>query len=529
MCVVCENSGHDPSTDAIITGQVQSGPPEWHQRELTRIADGTYKPIPDLPEFAAVTFRYEHFLHISKSAGALDMIAYTASNDKGKADRQTPMKFGRYLKQYYTGLTDEQIKTMVDALKIHLTDGGLAELRFATDRKTINRIFETPMTAKDGSDLSCMYGKFTHWINRPYHVYADSPDVAVAYIQDDDGNPVARSVVSTKDKGWVRLYGAVADRYSEDSLKNKNEYCRKLAKLLSMAGYEPKSLAGNRLTCLDKQDGQDVLPYIDGDDKYVRERDGYWLVVAGSLNGDIECDRTDGLYGEEEDEDYCGACDCSPCECIYCECCERAYSRGCDVCRRCEQCGNCITHDQCACDRCSDCNELVNPRSRYADRCQCDRCPFCRNLVNDCECPEDEDEDDDEDGENSNDIASDTKPIIRLAPMFRHDNPPTFVRLANKEGLLMPVVASFKYAGHIFLVHQTALEDKFSYFGDRRELSATYGPLGMRAGTGNTVEEVIADMSRYSDNCIRRAIADQVASYNDTYRLLLGPEEGIEL
>jgi hypothetical protein len=510
MCVLCEG-GHDPSTGAIIANQIQSGPPEWHQRELARLADGTYKPIPNLPEFTAVTFRYEHFLHLSQSAGDLDMIAFTASHDKGKADRQTPMKFGRYLKQYYPGLTDEQIKTMVDAMKIHRTEGGLPELRFATDRETISWIFETPMAPKDGAYHSCMYNKFYGWINRPYHVYADSPDVAVAYIQDDDGKPLARSVVSTKDKGWVRLYGHLDDRCSSDDVSAKNEHCRKLAKLLSMAGYEQKSLAGNRLTVLDQRYGQDVLPYIDGDDKWVREKGGYWLVYS---IGDIECDSTEGLYGkdedEDEDEDYCNDCDSSPCECIYCDCCEQSYCGGCDDCQICEQCCRCHTHDGCSCSRCSECRELISTRHSWMSRCDCDRCSDCGELDEDCECQnEDEDE------------------VVKLPAMFVHDNPPTFVRLDNTDGLLMPVIASFKYAGHIFLVHHMGPAYKLGYYADCYELTATYGPLGLRAANGNTVEEVIADMSRHSDSFIQQSIRSSMELHASQYCPLLGPEEGI--
>jgi hypothetical protein len=146
-------------------------------------------------------------------------------------------------------------------------------------------------------------------------------------------------------------------------------------------------------------------------------------------------------------------------------------------------------------------------------------------LVNDCKCFDDEDED----GEDSIDIASDAKPIIRLDPMFRHDNPPTFVRLANTKGLLMPVVASFKYAGHIFLVHQTNPADKVSYFSDRSEFTSTYGPLGLRATIGNTVAEVIENIYQHDQRFIQRAIADNLASYATNYQPLLGPEEGIEL
>lgn len=149
----------------------------WKEREQARFADGTYKPVPVPLDYPA-----DHFVHLSITETETDTVAYTPSEAYGEADRQVRLKFGRYLRKAFPDLTDVQVQAHVISLKSALAvmDAPVT-LHFATDRETINRIFETPMCACGSTYLSCMHGKFSGEV-RPYHVYADSPDVAVAYI-----------------------------------------------------------------------------------------------------------------------------------------------------------------------------------------------------------------------------------------------------------------------------------------------------------------------------------------------------------
>src|ERR1019366_4929676 len=103
----------------------------------------------------------DHYVHLSITETETDMVAYTPSDAYGIADRQGRLKLGRYLKKTFDGLSDAEIQGHVTALKsaLALIDKP-AELHFATDIPTINRIFETEMKACGSSQVSCMHGKW---------------------------------------------------------------------------------------------------------------------------------------------------------------------------------------------------------------------------------------------------------------------------------------------------------------------------------------------------------------------------------
>lgn len=343
---------------------------DWKYREAQRLQNGEYLPLPEL----GIPFNPDHFIHRSIEKDQDDYVAYTPSDAYGLQNRQTRIRLGRYLKKYFPDMSDVQIVAVVDRFKAALArESAPFELKFTTDPDIINEIFETKMYANGSSCESCMYGKFYGWKDRPYHVYADSPDVAVAYLVRMD-EIVARSVVSTKDNLWVRLYSIDA---------GESTLCKVLREKLEAARYEHGDLEGNRLTMLPKRNGRVVLPYIDGS-QWVEESAGYWVVGD---SGDYCAERTDG-YGEEEDEPCCSRCE-NPedeCSCIFCECCDEYFADGCEECSMCPECDRCVSHDRCTCERCSDCNEIVSPRLRYTDRCDCDRCDECNALADDCEC-----------------------------------------------------------------------------------------------------------------------------------------------
>ncbi len=338
----------------------------WRERESKRFTDGTYKPVPVTLEYPA-----DHYVHLSVTDTEHDFIAYTPSDRHGEEDRQVRLKFGRYLRKVFSDMSDSDVQSHVTALKAALSIAdSLPELHFATDIETINKIFETEMCACGSGYTSCMYGKFTGE-TRPYHVYAGSPDVAIAYVL-ASGAIVARSVVSTKDKTWVRLYAA----------KNgdNDTHCGTLKQLLSQAGYWSGELYGNRLTKL--KTFKVMLPYIDNGGARVSDDGQYWTVVESE--GDYEANCTDGTA---EPVDRCPGCDRhrDDCECIYCDCCEESYPDGCDNCHMCEHCERCIEHNACECARCSECHELIESY-RHCTTCDCDRCSHCNELDSNCEC-----------------------------------------------------------------------------------------------------------------------------------------------
>lgn len=342
--------------------------PEWHYREQNRLADGTYRAVP-----VALDYPIEHFLHLSVTETETDYVAYTPSDAYGQADRQVRLRYGRYLRKTFAALTDAEIQGPVNALKSALAiQDAPATLHFATDRNKLNEIFETAMCACGGSDVSCMWGKWEGDEIRPYHVYADSPDVAVAYVV-AKGQIIARSVVSVKDREWVRLYAAEGE--------DNDATCETLRQLLNEAGYAKGNLIGNRLTKLHTDSV--MLPYIDYGGMGVWDKGTHWEVCETG-GGDYTANCTDGTASEA---DKCERCDrdTDDCECIYCECCDESYYEGCDNCNMCGRCEKCITHHDCECDRCGECGEFTEPR-RYETGCDCDRCGSCGSLEEDCEC-----------------------------------------------------------------------------------------------------------------------------------------------
>lgn len=338
----------------------------WQVIERQKFTTKEYLAVPPLASLAGLTYPREHYLHLSTTETEDDYVAYTPSESYGQQDRQVRLRFGKYLKKTFPQLADHTIGQAVTELRAALAL-SVESLHFATDRATITDIFETRMCAcGSGNSPSCMYAKFTS-TTRPYHVYANSPDVAVAYVR-RGSDIIARSVVSTKDKTWVRAY----------ALDGDETLCQVLKDLLKAQGYKHGSLMGNRLSKCGSH-----MPYLDGDDQSVDDDGTYWRVASGE-DGEYTCTETDGTMGDGGER--CSSCDrrTDDCECSYCDCCEESYQDGCDTCSMCEDCDRCYEHNHCRCSRCSDCHALL-------DNCNCERCERCSELEDDCDC-ETEDE-----------------------------------------------------------------------------------------------------------------------------------------
>ncbi len=345
----------------------------WQAREQQRFDDGDYSPVPSIH---GMIYPKGHYVHLSTTKTESDFVAYTPNEAYGIADRQVRLKFGKYLKKTFPSMSDAAIQSAVVALraKLEILESP-AIVKFATDRDTISAIFETEMYACDSSCSSCMFDKFTDREIRPYHVYADSPDVAVAYLL-EQGNITARSVVSTKDKEWVRAYSIRA---------NDSTLCAVLTSMLESQGYTEGDLIGNRLTKLPKHRNGHVAPYIDHGGMGLISEGKYWE-VCNDRDGEYIADNTDGTLSDNKPR--CADCE-NPedeCECIYCECCDESFYHGCDNCNMCPECDRCIEHERCQCERCGDCREIISPNSRHATRCDCDRCGECGELESDCDC-----------------------------------------------------------------------------------------------------------------------------------------------
>lgn len=343
---------------------------DWRYREQSRFDSGEYRTIPSTLEFPA-----DHFAHLSITQTESDYVAYTPSEEYGARDRQVRLKFGKYLRKAFPDMPDTELQSHVIALRSKLALEQMpATLYFACDRATINDIFETRMCACDSSYTSCMHGKFADDDIRPYHVYADSPDVAIAYVR-EHGEIVSRTVVSTRDKTWIRTY----------ALNGCSTKCGVLTDLLKAQGYTRGTLEGNKLTYL----GVDCVPYIDHGGMGIYHYGRYWIVTdEDSDDAEYVAECTDGSCARVDRRERCETCEnyTDECECHVCECCESRTRDGCENCSMCPQCDGCREHDGCSCVRCSECGEIIRPRSRYTERCECERCDECNRLTDDCEC-----------------------------------------------------------------------------------------------------------------------------------------------
>jgi len=162
----------------------------WRSVEQMRFDTEQYKPVPRLDALSHWEYPADHYVHLSVTDTEQDYVAYTPSETYGENDRQVRLKFGKYLRKTFPELSDCAIQSAVIELRAKLAR-SIGALHFTTERARINDIFETRMCAGGSGDYpSCMYGKFDGQTVRPYHVYADSPDLADERdwnARDDDG------------------------------------------------------------------------------------------------------------------------------------------------------------------------------------------------------------------------------------------------------------------------------------------------------------------------------------------------------
>ena len=118
---------------------------EWERRERIRLDDGFYTPLPpcvkklldehclDIPPF--------HFPHVAPDGVSIE---FTKSPEAGMLGRLTTMRPGRYFQKHFTALSSSEIQELSSSFHAELNDEKTT-LKFATDKHTINRIFETTM------------------------------------------------------------------------------------------------------------------------------------------------------------------------------------------------------------------------------------------------------------------------------------------------------------------------------------------------------------------------------------------------
>ena len=187
---------------------------DWRKREATRLADGTYTPLPWANELPLIP---DHFAHI----GVKDptTVAFTPTSDYGEKDRQITHPVTRYLVDNYPELSihDRRVIEL-----IHLGKDEDQKVQFASTRDAIRKVYRN-------GPHSCMTYSSDHFPtpDHPVEYYA-AGDLAVAYIT--EGKDIIARTITWPDK---KIFGRV---YDHDEGNGEASTLLKLA--LIKEGYE---------------------------------------------------------------------------------------------------------------------------------------------------------------------------------------------------------------------------------------------------------------------------------------------------
>lgn len=219
-----------------------------NHREQYREMCGVYPPATSvLEEMRGYTYISQYWPHVSKDDPTL--IAYTPDKACAHADRQIRTTIGKFLRKVAILMSDKEIARIEHRHKSELDP----TFKTTATQDGIERVYTTM-----AGDTACMRyskGRFGFTDYHPSAVYANVPGLALAYLEDEDGTPIARSLIydnpaNPADKRYVRLYGA-------PQLKAK----------LERSGYRLAGLRGVPLRKLRDPSIQDplqyVMPYLD--------------------------------------------------------------------------------------------------------------------------------------------------------------------------------------------------------------------------------------------------------------------------
>jgi hypothetical protein len=267
----------------------------WRDRERYRFQTGIYTRVPWHEHEYRFDLRFTHYAHLSIDCPGL--IAYTADEEKGIHDRQTRIRPGRYLEQFYSQFfSKEDI-----AHYVALCAADNLTLHFAMTQDEIVSVYmHGPSSCMDGHHMA---DREIRSKIHPSAVYA-GPDLAVAYVGPID-SASQRSVVWPKKKSYQRIYGTGP-----------------LETLLHRAGYSKNGIDGARIRKIIMGESF-LMPYIDGCEHATDDDEYLILDDDGEINtqvttGRSECCRPRSRCehcGDQYDEDDSGCSDrlCSSC------------------------------------------------------------------------------------------------------------------------------------------------------------------------------------------------------------------------
>lgn len=213
------------------------------------------------------------FIHVSHDNP--QYVSYTPSVEFGAQDRQLRTTLGRYLTKHKPNALDQnQLNQLSAQFKASFSH---CEIFWATTPDEIEHVYRTgPHSCMSYAADHNGFGSFVH----PTAAYANTPDIAVAYIKNKANKVSARTVVNKVTNEFIRIYGD-----------------RTLQLRLSMMGYRPGNLYKARLRAIPAHNPYThealtrtyVAPYLDPgfptevnrNNPEIEESAPYWLTPTG--------------------------------------------------------------------------------------------------------------------------------------------------------------------------------------------------------------------------------------------------------
>jgi hypothetical protein len=258
----------------------------WMERERSRLADGTYTPVPD---WFQQYCKPEHYVHVAQNKDITSgMIAFTENAERGQQDIQLRLSVSRYLSRFHADeMSSQTISRIYQRFMGSSSDYTLTieqtkeAFIYAYDRQGV--------TSESSSFISCMEKDFSYLPEHPAAVYytgSKSDSLAIAYIKNPDTacrtaeRVLARAVVWPENKSFVRVYGR------DETMRTA------LITMLEEAGFErTDDFSGARLARIRYDNGKFVMPYIDGDAQGIDEYDDHFEITH---HGQFHANETQG-------------------------------------------------------------------------------------------------------------------------------------------------------------------------------------------------------------------------------------------
>lgn len=273
---------------------------DWRAREEGRFKDGTYQKLPwatdrgRYPWYNPIT---DHFAHPSKKEPGL--LAYTANENDGLADKQTAIKAGKYLERFFNHSLDkgsvaffaQEFQAMFEKLY----------LRFAKTADEIEYVYRNGPESCMSGDAYRASKNWGPWASEYHPTRIYEGDFLVAYIKNLDDRITGRALVRPAAMTHSRVYG--------DEIKMK--------KLLEEAGYVPGPPIGGKVKRHFIKGRGFVAPYIDygqgsggGSVALVDRKDHLQIIEPNGRNVDIVANTLTGIAGGRYLENMPYACGC---------------------------------------------------------------------------------------------------------------------------------------------------------------------------------------------------------------------------